>query len=397
MSSPISGFTTVFRKEVLDNLRDRRTLITMAVSIALTPLLLFGLFWFMSNEVKKETDAVSAKPTELPVVGGELAPNLMKYLAQNNIQVLDPPDDPEQSVKDGDHRVILVIEQAFVDDFRSGEPASLRLIRDSSISQLKSISYRRVRDVLRGYGRQIGQLRLQVRGISPQVITPIVVNTSDVSKPSARGAQILSMVPYMVIIFIMFGGLYLAIDTTAGEREHGSLEPLLAQPVSRRSILLAKLAATCVFSAITLLFVLIGLAIAFKYAPLDEIGMNLSMDAIKIAKIFVACLPFVLAGSALLVVVASFTKSYKEAQSYLGMVMLVPSMPLIFAGLLAPKATVSTMWVPSLSQSLIINETIKGEPIAMPLVALSMLATTALGVALAYVAVKLYERERILG
>ncbi len=393
----MNGLLTVFRKEVLDNLRDRRTLLTMAASIVLMPVLMFGLLWFVSSKVKEETDVVSAKAIELPVVGAELAPNLMNWLRQNNIDIVAPPDNPEQSVRDGTHRVVLIIESEFVDAFVDGKPAPLRLIRDSSSSNLKSIGFSKVRELLRGYSRQVGALRLQARGIDPQVIRPIVVNVSDVARPSARGAEILSMLPYMIIIFIMFGGLYLAIDTTAGEREHGSLEPLLAQPVPRHSLVLAKLAATCVFSAITLLFMLIGLAVGMHFAPLEQIGMSTSMDAVKVLKIFLGCLPFVLAGSALLIVVASFTKSYKEAQSYLSMVMLVPSLPLIFSAILSPKPELSNMWVPSLSQSLIINETIKGEPIAPLLIAESAIVTTILGLVLAAVAVKLYQRERILG
>ena len=391
----MGGFKTIFGKEVLDNARDRRTLITMAVSIIVGPLLMFGLLWFIEQKVKDETDTVSAKPIELAVVGAELAPNLMEFLRRNNIEIKPAPEDPEQAIKDGSERIVLVIEQNFVDAFRAGEVAPLKLIRDSSEAQLKSIGFQKVRETLRGYGGQIGSLRLQARGINPQVAQPIAVNVSDVATPESRGADILMMVPYMVIIFVMVGGMYLAIDTTAGEREHGSLEPLLAQPVSRRSVLLAKLAATCLYSALTLLLVLIGLALAFRYMPIE--ALSVSVGPGKVLKIFFTCLPFVLLGSALMVLVASFTKSYKEAQSYLGMVMIAPSLPLIIVGFLAPKPEFSNMWVPSLSQGLIMLETLKGETIPWSLIGLSMVVTFALGSLLAFVAVKLYEQERILG
>ncbi len=391
----MNGFKTIFLKEVLDNARDRRTLITLAASIIIGPLLMFGLFWFIEQKVKDETDSVSAKPTELAVVGAELAPNLMSWLRQNNIEIKAAPEDPEQAIRNGDERIVLVIEDDFVEAFRSGDPAPLKLIRDSSEAQLKAIGFEKVRGALRGYGQRIGALRLQARGINPQVGQPIAVNVSDVATPEARGAEMLLMVPYMVVIFIMVGGMYLAIDTTAGEREQGSLEPLLAQPVSRRSVVLAKLAATCLYSAITLLLVLIGLAVAFRYLPIES--LNVSVGVAKVLKIFFACLPFVVLGGGLMVLVASFTKSYKEAQSYLGMVMIAPSLPLIIVGFLAPTPEVSNMWVPSLSQGLIIMETMKGEVVPWSLIGLSMIVSLALGLALAWVAVKLYERERILG
>ena len=189
--------------------------------------------------------------------------------------------------------------------------------------------------------------------------------------------------------------MYLAIDTTAGEREKGSLEPLLIQPVSRPYILLAKLGATVVFSALTLLFVLIGLAVAIRYMPIDMI--SLSIDAAAVVTTFIACLPFVFVGCALMVLLASFTKSYKEAQSYMGMVMLIPSLPLIMLAFLSPEPSTSNMWIPSLSQGLIIIETMKGESIAIHLLLLSMAVSTAFAALLTYLAVKLYQRERILG
>jgi sodium transport system permease protein len=238
-------------------------------------------------------------------------------------------------------------------------------------------------------------LRLQARGVSPQVTQPIRVNVSDVASPAARNAQILNMMPYLIIIFIMAGGMYLAIDTTAGERENGSLEPLLTLPVNRKTILIAKLCATVVYSALTFLLVLLGLTLAFEYAPIDSIDISISMA--QVAKVFLTCLPFVFVASALMVLVASFTRSYKEAQSYLSMVMLVPSLPLVVLGFLSPAPSSSNMWIPSLSQGLIIIETLKGEVISNSLIILSMISSLVFAALLAAIAVKLYQREKILG
>lgn len=391
----MSGFLTIFRKEVIDNLRDRRTLTTMAVSIVVGPMLLFAFLWFAEKSIKEETDTVSAAAIELPVVGAELAPNLMNYLRQKNIAILPAPDDPEQSISSGQHKMVLEITEQFTAAFTQGESAPLRLIHDSSISGLGRVGFETVRSTLLQYSGLVGSLRLQARGISPQIVQAISVNVSDVASPEARNAEILMMLPYLIVIFIMVGGMYLAIDATAGERENGSLESLLCQPVSRRAILLAKLAATILFSALTLLFVLIGLALSFRYVPIES--LTISMSAAKVITVFLWCLPFVCVAGALLVLVASFTKSYKEAQSYLGMVMLVPSMPLIVLGLLSPQPSIDNMWVPSLSQGLIIVETMKGESIAMPLLALSAITSLLFAAVLSYVSIKLYERERILG
>jgi sodium transport system permease protein len=393
--SHLSSLWTILRKEVVDNARDRRTLTTMGVSIVIFPLIIFGLFWFLDKTVKEETDLVNADAVKLPVSGSEHAPNLMNWLRQNNIEIIDAPADPEDSLAKGQHRVILLIDKNYPESFRQGSTAPVRLIHDSSITGLEKIGFNTVRNAIRSYGSQIGSMRLLARGVNPEIADPIRINISDIATPQARSGQFLTMMPYLMIMFIMAGGMYLAIDTTAGEREKGSLEPLLTQPVKRHIVLLAKLGATIVFSSLTFLLVLTGLGLALEYMPIDLISISVGFD--KIATIFVACLPFVFAGCALMVLVASFTKSYKEAQSYLGMVMMVPTLPLMSLAFLSPEPATSNMWVPALSQGMIIIETLKGEAISLELIGLSMLSSTALAAALAWIAVKLYQRERILG
>lgn len=385
----------ILRKEILDNLRDRRTLTTIAFSVIVGPLLMFGFLWFAEKTVKDETDLVNAEPIELAVVGRQLAPNLMNWLRQNNFQPVDAPDDYRAAVRDGSQRVVLEVTEDFSSALQDGRSAPLVLIHDSSISGLEKIGYQHLRNSLQRYSNHIATLRLKARGISPQIVSALNINVSDVATPESRNSQMLTMLPYLIIIFIMAGGMYLAIDTTAGERENGSLEPLLSQPVNRSTVLLAKLGATIIFSALTLLLVLLGLALSFSYLPID--ALTISMGPLKIVKIFIFSLPFVFVGCALMVLVASFTKSYKEAQSYLGMVVLVPSMPLVLLAFLSPEPALANMWVPSLSQGLIIIETLKGESIPASLLVLSMLSSTLLAAALASISIKLYQRERIFG
>ena len=385
----------VLRKEVIDNLRDRRTLTTIAFSVIVGPLLMFGFLWFAEKTAKEETDLVIAEPIALAVVGQDLAPNLIRWLQQNNFSIEAAPSDPEQAVRDGSLRMVLKIDQTFASAMEAGASAPVLLIHDSSISGLEKIAYQSLRNALQQYSAKISSMRLQARGVHPQIMRAVSINVSDVATPESRNAQILTMLPYLIIIFIMAGGMYLAIDTTAGERENGSLEPLLTQPVNRSTVLLAKLAATVVFSSLTFLLVLFGLALSFNTLPIESLSISLSVG--KILKIFIFCLPFVFVGCALMVLVASFTKSYKEAQSYLGMVMLIPSLPLILLAFLSPEPAASNMWIPSLSQGLIIIETLKGESIALSLIGLSMLASTALAAVLAAISIKLYQRERIFG
>ena len=291
--------------------------------------------------------------------------------------------------------MVLEIGDGFASAFEQGLSAPVRLLYDSSVSGLARVGFETARRTLQQYGSIVGALRLQARGISPEVVNPIMVNISDVAEPEARNAEIVMMLPYLIVIFIMVGGMYLATYATAGERENGSLEPLLCQPVKRRNVLLAKLGATILFSALTLLLVLIGLSLAFQYVPIES--MTIRMSPAKVATIFLWCMPFVCLAGALMVLVACFTKSYKEAQSYLGMVMLVPSLPLIILGFLSPQPSMSNMWVPSLSQGLMIIETVKGEAIATELLLLSAGSSLLFAALLTIIAVRLYKREQILG
>ena len=385
----------IARKEIIDNFRDRRTLTTIGFSVIVGPLLMFGFLWFAEKTVKEETDLVNAEPVTLAVEGSEYAPNLMTWLRQNNFQIEPAPADSEQALRDGKHRVILKVSRDFADALEAGKTAPVLLIHDSSISGLEKIGFQSLRKAIIQYSAQISALRLQARGVNPQIMRTIQVNLSDVATSESRNAEILTMLPYLIIIFIMAGGMYLAIDTTAGERENGSLEPLLTQPVERSTVVLAKLSATVVFSALTLLLVLVGLAVSFNTLPIDAISISINVS--KITIIFFSCLPFVLVGCSLMVLIASFTKSYKEAQSYMGMVMLVPSMPLVLLAFLSPEPSLTNMWVPSLSQGLIIIETLKGESIAPSLIAMSILVSTAFAAILAAIAIQLYKRERVFG
>ena len=391
----LRAFWVILRKELLDNFRDKRTLNTMAFSIVIGPVLLFAFLWFAEKTVKEETDPINATAVQLPVKGGEHALNLMAWLEQNNVEILPPPDDPIAVLKNKKYQMIHIIESNFSDAFESGRTAPLKLMHDSSVSGFEKIGYQRVRSAINAYSSQIGRMRLTARGVNPEIAMPIKINTSDVASSKSQGAQLVTMLPYLIIIFVMVGGMYLAIDTTAGEREKGSLESLLVQPVSRSRILSAKLAATIVFSGVTFFLVLVGLALGFKYMSLEL--LSLSVGVSTVIKIFISCFPFVFVGCALMVLIASFTKSYKEAQSYLGMIMAVPTMPLIMLTFISPVPSLNNMWLPSLSQALIIIETIKGEVVPLHLILYSMLSSTLIAIALTYVAIKLYQRERILG
>jgi len=387
---------TVFLKEVVDNFRDRRTL---ASALIMGPL--FGplLFAFVINlSINRSLDNID-RSMELPVIGAQHAPNLMRYLASHNIDVVAGPADRAaamDAVANGVIDVIVVVADDFGEQLSTAIPARIELISDQANTQAERDA-RRVRTALHSYSQELAAMRLVARGVNPMVLRPINVDEVDVSTPSGRSAILLGMMSYFFIFALLMGGMYLAIDTTAGERERGSLEPLLSLPVTRDQLMLGKIAATCVFMAVSLLLSLCSFYVALKFMPLEQLGMTPNFGPAVLLAAFLVLLPFVLLGASLMTLVASFTKSYKEAQTWLSVVLIAPTLPILIVSILTLRPQIEFMFVPSLSQHLLLVDMIKNEPINMLHVAISVLSTLAFGAVLTWICARLYRREGLLG
>ena len=225
----------------------------------------------------------------------------------------------------------------------------------------------------------------------------ITVDEVDVSTPAGRSVLVLGMLTYFLLLATLAGGFYLAIDATAGERERGSLEPLLTVPVGRSSLLLGKMAATIFYMLLSLALTLIGFMVALRFVPLEGLGMRANFDAAVAMKTFLILAPFTPLGAALMTLVASFTRSYKEAQTYLTLVLLVPTLPLLIATLLNVQPELRLMWIPSLSQHLLVTALLKDSPLSWLHAVVSAVASIGIGAALVLIAIRLYDRETLLG
>ena len=389
----MGSILAVFRKEVVDNFRDRRTLLT---ALLLGPLLGPALFAFLITAVLRQNVAELDLALELPVVGAEQAPNLIQFLREQNVEILGPPADPEAAVSAGEHDVVLVIPANFAAAFRAGTPAPLRLVMDRS-NQSAARDVARARALLGGYSRQLALLKLQLRGVSPLALSPLVVEEADVSTPSGRSAVLLGMVPYFVLFSILMGCFNIAIDTTAGERERGSLEALLTLPVGRSELALGKLAASCLYSILSLLLAILAFGISISFIPLEDVGMTANFGPVVMLRVLGVALPFVLLAASLLTLIASFTRSFKEAQSYLSLVLLVPMIPFIASTLAPIQPSLTLMGFPVLSQHLLITELMKDDPVALSAILASIAGTLAAGGIVAWATTRLYRREGLLG
>jgi sodium transport system permease protein len=389
-------FLTVFFKEILDNLRDRRTLTS---ALIMGPIFGPVLFAFVINlSIDRALDDAEST-MKLPVVGQQHAPNLMRFLESRNIEIIDGPEDPAgaaSAVKAGTHDVVLVVPAEFGEQLADTIPARVELYSDEANSQGEKEA-RRARNALHAYNQQLAAIRLSARGVNPRVLSPINVDEIDVSTPSGRSAMLLGMMSYFFIFALLMGGMYLAIDTTAGERERGSLEPLLSLPVTRGQLILGKIMAACVFMAASLLLSLMSFYVVLKFMPLEQLGMTPNFGLGVVAAAFFLLLPFILLGASLMTLVASFTKSYKEAQTWLSAVLIAPTLPILIVSILTLRPQVGFMFVPSLSQHLILVDMVKNEPLNGLHIAISVGSTLLIGALLTWVCARLYRREGLLG
>ncbi len=387
---------TVFTKEVVDNFRDRRTL---ASALLMGPLLGPMLFAFVINLSIERSLSDADSVMALPVIGAERAPNLVRYLESRNIEVVAGPADHDAAiaaVKSGELEIVVLIPAEFGQQLSDGVPARIELISDQADRQADRDA-RRARNALRAYNQEIAALRLVGRGVSPMVLKAINVDDVDVSTPSGRSAILLGMMSYFFIFALLMGGMYLAIDTTAGERERGSLEPLLSLPVTRDQLMLGKIGATCVFMAMSLMLSLWSFFFALKFMPLEQLGMTPNFGPAVVIAAFFVLAPFILLGAAIMTLVASFTKSYKEAQTWLSIVLIAPTLPILIVSILNVRPQLEFMFIPSLSQHLILVDMVKNEPLNMLHVAISVLSTLLIGMSLTWICARLYRREGLLG
>jgi sodium transport system permease protein len=388
----MNGLGTVYRKEVRENLRDRRSLFnSVLLGPILFPVLFIGLAYFASSKQQESAEKV----LEVPVAGAEYAPNLVGFLEQQGVIIQSAPQDPEAAVKSQDVQVIIRIPEAFAEQWKAGKPAVVEVIADPSRRE-SSIPMQRVEGLLHAYGAQIGQLRLQLRGVSPTLRSPIMVKEVDLSTPQSRGMLVMIMLPYVLMITAFTGGMHLAIDSTAGEKERKSLEPLLINPVPRWQIMLGKMCATATYAFASLSLTLLAFRFAFPLLPTGALGVDLNLSAKAVGGILLAVAPVVVLAAAMLTTLAALAKSLREAQSYMGLVFMIPMIPSLIFMVNPMKPETWMMAIPMFSQNLLIGEFVRGETVSLLWLALSMGSTLLIGIGFAAVAATLFNRPSIV-
>jgi sodium transport system permease protein len=254
----------------------------------------------------------------------------------------------------------------------------------------------RVRNLVAAYSGMIGGLRLVARGVAPSVATAMRIEEVEVSSSQQRLATQLSILPLLLVIAALTGGMQIAIDSTAGERERGSLEPLLLNPVSRRAVVAGKwLAASC-FGCGAVVFSMLLTVNVMRRVPWHDLGIRFRVSDAELMSLLALILPLALLLSALVMFASTFARSFKEAQSYVGMLMLVPMLP----GMLSTMYPLSNRpWlapVPIVGQYALAADVLGGKPPGVVFYVLAGVSALLCAAGLVAMTARLLRRESII-
>jgi sodium transport system permease protein len=388
--SMLSTVFTVIKKELRDHYRDRRTVVlVMLLSVALGPLMLAGMAFFFSSIEKK------AETKEIYVLGQQYAPELVNFMQRQDMTLKDPKPEFRDLIKQGKHDAVMVIPESFSQKFLEGD-AKVELVFDDTRQDGSSLSIRVLRNVLRGFNSEVATQRLVARGVSPAVLRPVETTDTNMGSSAQRMAGILFIIPWIALIGCVSAAFSMAIDLVAGERERGSLEPLLMTPTDRLAIAIGKSLAVGIYSLVVATLTLLGFGLTLQFGNLPSIGSVMSLSFHQYLGFGLLIATFGPAMSALLMFFAGFGRSFKEGQTYgtyfLQAVALMP----VISMLAQLKDATWQLFVPVLGQLMVITRILRNEPVDL----MHYLIPTALCVTLFVIAVvmtsRLLKQEKVI-
>lgn len=344
----------VARKELTDGFRDKRSIYGMVFGSLFGPLM---IGFMLTQEAKQEH---AAQEITIPVVGQQNSPLLVHWLAQQTgVQIKNGPADAEAAVRNNTEDFVLVIQKDFAGKFRASRPAPVQLVSDSTrLSAAAKV--RRLRSLLTRFNTETGSLRLVARGVNPSIVVPVKVEEVETSSAGKRIAMLLNMIPMFTIMAALTAGMQFATDSTAGERERLSLEALLINPVPRWQLVGGKWLASVGAALIGMIATLFITVTMLSRLPLEDLGARIHLGLPECLLILAAVGPMAVLIPALQIYLSCFAKTFKEAQGYMGFLIIViiaPSMMTLFYPL-GDKPVLKI--IPFLGQSLLANDVLAG-------------------------------------
>jgi sodium transport system permease protein len=386
----LSTILAVTRKELKDHYRDRRTvMLVLVLSVALGPIMLAGLAFFFSSMEKK------AETKEIYVFGQQHAPTLVNFMQRQDMTLKEPKPDFRELIKQGKHDPVLVVPEGFNEKLLTGD-AKIELVYDDTRQDSGSMSIRVLRNTVRAFNSEVSTQRLISRGVSPSLLRPVDIVEVNMGSPSQRLAGLLFIIPWIALIGCVSAAFSMAIDLVAGERERGSLEPLLMTPTDRLALAIGKAFAVGIYSLVVAALTLLGFGLTLQYGNLPSIGSVMSLSAAQYAGFGLLIFTFGPAMSALLMFFAGFGRSFKEGQTYGTYFLQVIALMPVIAMLAQFKDATWQLFVPVLGQLMVITRILRNEPVDL----IHYFLPTAICVTLFVVAVvmtsRLLKQEKVI-
>ncbi|MBI5037827.1 MAG: ABC transporter permease [Candidatus Kerfeldbacteria bacterium] len=387
---------TVCTKELLDNIRDRRTLMTaILMPIILMPIILIGSFKLQEYQIKQAEEKVAI----VALSDQAVSPVLTEYLKSQDKIELAPTTDYAADIEAGTLALYIEVPESFQSSLDAEVPTSL-IIHYKSSKTDSTTALTKVMAVLESFNQIEATQRLTAKGLDPQLMTSVIPQAQDIASAEERGGFFVGfLLPMFIVIFAIVGGMYVAIDVSAGEKERKTLEALLLVPISRFKIVMGKYLAVTVMAVVTIMLSIASLYTSFRfYTPSlgaeGDIVINLTPGAIGVMLGIGAILAVMFSG--LLLSVAIFAKSYKEAQNYISPFYLLAVLPVGIANSLPSFQPSLIMFViPGMNAVFVMKEVLLGiydwPHIVVTLVSLLVFAGAGI-----IVASKIYSREGIL-
>lgn len=373
----------VLRKEMLDAVRDKRSVAMLAMFVLIYPLIMWVT---LNNNISKAT-RTEREITEVLVIGGERAPTLLQRLKQEGIAVIARSNMDEAAItgalRQRKQAAVVKIPEEFSGLYQNLRPARIELWFDSAVDDDERLH--RVQSVLRSYGNDIARSRLLAHGVSPALLMPAPLQLYDTAPVASRSGRFIGAIFGIFFVATFYFCLNVAIDATAGERERRSLEILLAQPVRPLELITGKWLAATGLCAVGLSLELLVGHYVLKSMPLEEIGLSWRLGLPSLLLLAVTALPLCLFAASLEIALAMNSKSFKEAQTTVGFALLLPIIPV----LVVPMMDVGTQqWmyaIPVLAEQTLLLELAKGNAISVQ----SFLTTAGVSLAAAAICIGL--------
>ncbi|WP_404338690.1 ABC transporter permease [Pseudoalteromonas mariniglutinosa] len=377
----INLFSVLYKKELMDASRDKRSVMAGLYYAIGAPIGMCLLFSVLLQQL------TSPEALKITIVNAQLAPGLVAHLQRNEISMSTVENDIKlQPIR-------LKISDDYQKNMREGRPATVTLIADKSDDKLRK-HITRVEKAMAVYSSEIAGLRLVTRGIDPNIMRTLAIETHDQATPDSKAGMFLGIATLSIILTVFYAAMNLAIDTSAGERERNSLSLLLSHPLSSLQIVLAKSAAIATFAMLGLGIILIVSNISYGMVPWQQLGFSITISPAFMLFCLLVCLPIALMSAGLQVFVSFMAKSFKEAQSYVTMVLFVPVT--LSAVTTYDIATDVVQWLPIAAQQFALMEFIKGNPIPVPQLLLSTLVTLLLFALFSLLSSRMLKSEKVV-